>query len=109
MRTCTASQGESAWARGRRSWLASPASASVLAALTLVFAVAMIPLSLAARQNPLTTAGPQIAIWVSFGAVGLVVAWHRPRNLDAVRDDLAGVVHQALEPAHVSLWINQRN
>jgi hypothetical protein len=22
-----------------------------------------------------------------------------------VRDDLAGVVHQALEPAHVSVWI----
>ena len=30
-------------------------------------------------------------------------------DLDAVRDDLAGVVHQALEPAHVSLWISQRN
>jgi hypothetical protein len=80
VRADTASEGESAWAGGRRSWLASPASASVLAALTLVFAVAMIPLSLAARQNPLATAGPQIAVWVSFGAVGLVVAWHRPRN-----------------------------
>ena len=30
-------------------------------------------------------------------------------NLDAVRDDLAGVVHQALEPAHVSVWISQRD
>ena len=30
-------------------------------------------------------------------------------DLDAVRDDLAGVVHQTLEPAHVSLWISQRN
>ena len=30
-------------------------------------------------------------------------------DLDAVRDDLAGVVHQALEPAHVSLWISQRD
>ncbi len=29
-------------------------------------------------------------------------------DLDSVRDDLAGVVHQALEPAHVSLWINKR-
>jgi hypothetical protein len=28
-------------------------------------------------------------------------------NLDSVQDDLAGVVHQALEPAHVSLWISQ--
>ena len=29
-------------------------------------------------------------------------------DLDSVRDDLAGVVHQALEPAHVSVWINER-
>jgi hypothetical protein len=29
-------------------------------------------------------------------------------DLDAVRDDLTGVVHQALEPAHVSVWISQR-
>ena len=29
-------------------------------------------------------------------------------DLDAVQDELAGVVHQALEPAHVSLWINER-
>ena len=28
-------------------------------------------------------------------------------DLDSVRDDLAGVVHQALEPAHVSMWISQ--
>jgi hypothetical protein len=30
-------------------------------------------------------------------------------DLDAVRDDLASVVRQALEPAHVSLWIRQRD
>jgi hypothetical protein len=30
-------------------------------------------------------------------------------DLDAVRDDLASVVHQALEPAHVSLWISHRD
>ena len=30
-------------------------------------------------------------------------------DLDAVGDDLAGVVHRALEPAHVSLWISQRD
>ena len=30
-------------------------------------------------------------------------------DLDAVRDDLAGVVHRALEPAHVSVWIRQRD
>ena len=30
-------------------------------------------------------------------------------NLDSIRDDLTGVVHQALEPAHVSVWISQRD
>jgi hypothetical protein len=29
-------------------------------------------------------------------------------DLDAVRDDLAGVVSRALEPAHVSVWIETR-
>jgi hypothetical protein len=29
-------------------------------------------------------------------------------DLDSVQDDLARVVHQALEPAHVSVWISQR-
>jgi hypothetical protein len=29
-------------------------------------------------------------------------------DLDSVRDNLAGVVHEALEPAHVSVWINER-
>jgi hypothetical protein len=29
-------------------------------------------------------------------------------DLDAVRDDLAGVVSQALEPAHVSVWVSRR-
>ncbi|HJY74412.1 MAG TPA: hypothetical protein VJ347_21770, partial [Streptosporangiaceae bacterium] len=28
-------------------------------------------------------------------------------DLDAVQDDLAGVVHQALEPAHASVWIRE--
>jgi hypothetical protein len=30
-------------------------------------------------------------------------------DLDTVRDDLANVVHQALEPAHASLWISPRD
>ena len=29
-------------------------------------------------------------------------------DLDAVRDDLAGVVQQALEPAHISVWVSRR-
>jgi hypothetical protein len=30
-------------------------------------------------------------------------------DLDAVRKDLASAVHQALEPAHVSVWISERD
>jgi hypothetical protein len=30
-------------------------------------------------------------------------------DLDSVRDDLAGVVSRALEPAHVSVWISRRD
>jgi hypothetical protein len=29
-------------------------------------------------------------------------------ELDSIRDDLIGVIHQALEPAHVSVWLGQR-
>ena len=28
-------------------------------------------------------------------------------DLDSIHDQLAGVIHQALEPAHVSMWINK--
>ena len=30
-------------------------------------------------------------------------------DLDSIRDDLARAVHQALEPAHVSVWISRRS
>jgi hypothetical protein len=30
-------------------------------------------------------------------------------ELDSVREDLAGVVHRALEPTHVSVWVTQRD
>ena len=81
MRVDTASDRAPTRAGGRHSWLASPASASVLAGLTALLAVAVIPLSLATRQNPLATGGPNVVVAVSFAVVGLVVAWHRPRNL----------------------------
>jgi hypothetical protein len=55
-------------------WLRRPAKAWALAALVLALGLALIPLSIAARQNPLATAGPQIAIAVPFAAVGLVIA-----------------------------------
>jgi hypothetical protein len=68
------------------SWLRRPVTASVLAGLVLVQIVALIPLSLAARQNPLLTGGAgaqggtSTVIAVSCAVVGLMVAWHRPRN-----------------------------
>jgi hypothetical protein len=30
-------------------------------------------------------------------------------DVDSVRDDLVGAVQQALEPAHLSLWVSERN
>ncbi len=30
-------------------------------------------------------------------------------DLDSIQHDLAGAVHQALEPAHVSVWVSRRN
>ena len=30
-------------------------------------------------------------------------------DLDSVRDDLASVVQQALEPAHMSVWLTPRD
>ena len=29
-------------------------------------------------------------------------------DLDSVRDDLAGVAHQALEPDHAAVWVSDR-
>jgi len=60
--------------------LRRPVTAWVLAGLTVLLAVAVIPLSLAARQNPLAPGGTNVVIALSFAVVGLVVAWHRPRN-----------------------------
>jgi hypothetical protein len=31
-----------------------------------------------------------------------------PVELDSVRDDLTAVVQKALEPAHISVWLNER-
>ena len=102
-------------------WLRRPATARTLAGLTVL----LVPLSLAARQNWFAAGGASIVLGVAFAVVGLVVAWHRPRNLigwfmlalgrgvrgpadavdlETVRMDLAGVVNRALEPTHVSVW-----
>ncbi len=46
----------------------------------MLLAVALVPLSLATRQNPLATEGANVVAVLSFAVVGLVVAWYRPRN-----------------------------
>jgi len=61
-------------------WLRRPATAWALVGLTALLAAALVPLSLAAGQNPLATGGANVVIALSFAAVGLVVAWHRPQN-----------------------------
>ena len=60
-------------------WLRRSATAWALAGLVLLLTVALIPLSLTAGGIGLA-AGVEIAIAVSFAAVGLIVARHRPRN-----------------------------
>src|ERR1700751_373842 len=62
------------------SWVQRPVMVWVLTGLTLLLAAALITPSLLARQNPLATGGPEIVVDVSFAAVGLVVARHRPGN-----------------------------
>jgi hypothetical protein len=62
-----------------RQW--RPATALSLGGLAVLLAGLMTPLSLIARQNPLTSGNAAVVVVaVSFAAVGLVVAWHRQRN-----------------------------
>jgi hypothetical protein len=86
----------------------------VVSIATLV-AVAASTLAAAALFNPLRRRVPR-AVDRRFNRArydaGKTVAAFAARlqdavDLDAVHDDLAGVVHQALEPAHVSMWISQ--
>jgi two-component system, NarL family, sensor kinase len=62
------------------SWLRRPATAWTLIGLTVLLTVALVPLSLAARQNPFAVGGVNVVVGASFAVVGLVVALHRPRN-----------------------------
>jgi hypothetical protein len=63
----------------RRSQLASPATALVLGALVLVLAAAGLPLGDMAHQLGRLDAA-QVVLALLFAAVGVVVAWHQPRN-----------------------------
>jgi hypothetical protein len=60
--------------------LASPVTALVLGGLVLLLAVALIPLSIIAHQNPFEATGVGLGIAVPFAVVGTVVARRLPRN-----------------------------
>ena len=51
---------------------------------------------------------PDTIVVIPVGAVAAFAARLKDSvDLDAVRDDLAGVVTRALEPAHASVWISR--
>ena len=60
---------------------ARPATAWALAGLAALLAAALIPLSVMTWQNPLVQGNvSSVVIAACFAVVGLVIAWHRPRN-----------------------------
>ena len=63
----------------RRFRLASPSTALVLGGLVLALVVAGLPLSAMAHQLSVSGYGPDVRVLVG-AAVGVVVAWHQPRN-----------------------------
>jgi hypothetical protein len=58
---------------------ASSVTAALLVVLVLALAVALVPLSILARQNPLTNGGETVVV-LPFAAVGFVVARRQPGN-----------------------------
>jgi hypothetical protein len=48
-------------------------------------------------HQPLFDGLSHVFVYLCFGLVGVIVAWHQPRNL-------LDVVNAALEPAHLSVW-----
>ena len=84
--------------------------ATALGVAVLMLAVALVPLAILARQNPDTNGGETLLV-LPFAAVGFVLARRRPGNPVGwlLQADLTGIVQQALEPAHVSVWISPRD
>jgi hypothetical protein len=63
----------------RRPRVVRPAAALVVGVLILVMLAGVAVLSSAAHQFRPSDLG-QVGLWLSFGLVGVVVAWHQPRN-----------------------------
>jgi hypothetical protein len=59
---------------------ASPVTPLAVGALVVLLAVALVPLVIATRHNPLTS-GEGVAITIPFAAVGVLVARRQPGNV----------------------------
>ncbi len=70
---------KSAAAPGRRVRIAGPGAALAVGVLIVALMTGSAVLNTAAHQLRLADLG-QAALWLSFGLVGVVVAWHQPRN-----------------------------
>jgi hypothetical protein len=66
-------------APGRRMRVVRPASALAVGAITVAILVGSAVITSAAHQYKPSSLG-QVVLWFSFGLVGVVVAWHQPRN-----------------------------
>jgi hypothetical protein len=59
--------------------LAMPGAALAMGILIVVMLVSITMITLADHQFRLSGVGT-VLLWLSFGLVGVVVAWHQPRN-----------------------------
>jgi hypothetical protein len=66
-------------APGRRLRLATPGAALAVGVVIMAMLVCLLVLSSAGHQFKLSGAG-LVALFLSFGVVGVIVAWHQPRN-----------------------------
>ena len=64
----------------RKTRSAGAGAALAAGLLTVLLAAAMVPLSVAAHQNPVTTVTETLAVTLPFAAVGLIVAMRQPGN-----------------------------
>jgi peptidoglycan/LPS O-acetylase OafA/YrhL len=63
----------------RKTRLAGAEAALAAGLLTVLLTAAMVPLAVAAHQNPATTVTETIAVTLPFAAVGMIVAIRQPR------------------------------
>jgi hypothetical protein len=92
----------------RRLRVVAPVTATALGGLVLALAAATLTLTSLMRQFTVHRLGPGIVIVLIYAGVGVVIARRQPVDLGEVQADLVGVVHLALEPAHISLWTRER-